>query len=198
MHKYISAYAGRVSLQGSTTDTSHKVSVTQRPLSRHQRMNLEHAVQHSLNISLARPCPKIDLREHTDWPRPGVFRHCPCKYNQNQEPKGHTCGHWKRCHHIYVNSECLCSNTLLQYSNFTFTCMNKLEYINYRVFFPRKKGGAWIIRMVLQCECKCALGYIRILTSRNLNKVVREQSSSPFEHSFIPTICLTLVLIWVG
>ena len=41
-------------------------------------------------------------------------------------------------------------------------------------------------------------GYIWILTSRSLNIVSREQSSSPFQHSFIPTIFFTLVLIWLG
>ena len=36
--------------------------------------------------------------------------------------------------------------------------------------------------------------HVRILTSRNLNIVSREESSSPFQHSFIPTIFFTLVL----
>ena len=36
--------------------------------------------------------------------------------------------------------------------------------------------------------------HVRILTSRNLNIVSREESSSSFQHSFIPTIFFTLVL----
>ena len=61
MHMYIYAYAERARLRGSTTHTSHKHVSRTKTLSRHRRMNLQHAVQHSLNINFTR----TNLREHS-------------------------------------------------------------------------------------------------------------------------------------
>ena len=50
-------------------------------------MNLQHAVQHSLNVSLTRFYTNKPAGTRRLTPTPGLFRHCPCQYNHNQEPK---------------------------------------------------------------------------------------------------------------
>ena len=50
-------------------------------------MNLQHAVQHSLNVSLTRFYTNKPAGTRRLTPTPGLFRHCPCRYNHNQEPK---------------------------------------------------------------------------------------------------------------
>ena len=52
---YLSAYVGQVRM----------LSVARTPLSQHRRMNLQHAVQHSLNISLVRPYANKPGETHT-------------------------------------------------------------------------------------------------------------------------------------
>ena len=79
VHTYISAYAGRVSLRGSTTYTLHKDVSHTKTLS-HRRMNLQHAVQHQLNVSLT------GLHRKKPAGTRGLT-HCPYPYDQNQEPK---------------------------------------------------------------------------------------------------------------
>ena len=110
----------------SLLDLKFKNAIPEMALSQHWRMNLQHTVQHLLNVSLAilHTNKRAGTRRLT--PTPGLFRHCPCPYDQNQELQMwrntlfsnmfiRICGCWKRSRLIYVNSECLCSNALQLY-----------------------------------------------------------------------------------
>ena len=117
MHVYIYAYAGRARLRGSTTYTSHKrVSRTKTP-SRHRRMNLQHAVQHSLNINFTR----TNLRECSGLtPTLAYSTLCMPLYDQNQDPKEHV--HFAfvdigNALAIFASTQSACAQTCFRYMN---------------------------------------------------------------------------------
>ena len=120
------------------------IHICTKTLSRHRRMNLQHDVQHSLNISLARLHTNKPAETHRLTPTLAYFKIVPARTIRTKSQKNvfiRICGRWKRSHHICINSECLCSNVLPLYkqqkNNFIFTCTNKLENV---IFFPEKGG----------------------------------------------------------
>ena len=69
------------------------------------------------------------------------------------------CECWKRSHHIYVNSECLCSNVLVRkHASAAWTRINKLEYVNY-CFLPEKWSGRALVEPCLPSSAglQCSL-----------------------------------------
>ena len=121
-----------------------KTSVKVRPSNWHWKMNLQHAVQHSLNTSLA--------RLHTTKPvgtgrltPPRLIQHYPWPYDQNQEPKEHVYSHLWRKHSHHIQSVCAQTHFCCTNNRIIFMCMNKL-YASY-VFFP-EKGSVRINSMV--------------------------------------------------
>ena len=95
-------------------------------------MNLQHAVQHSLNVSYARLHTIIPAGTCQLTPTLTYFGIVLARVIGTKSQKNvfiHICGHWKRSHHICVNSECLCSNALPLYkqqkNNFIYKYTNK-------------------------------------------------------------------------
>ena len=120
------------------------MSVARRPLSRHRRMNLQHAVQHLLNVCLA--------RLHKNKPAAGTRGLTPTwlistsSLPVRSEPRAkRTC--------LFALVDVQLGVLVLKRASavrtieisFIFTCTNKLGYINYR-FFP-EKGGVRINRV---------------------------------------------------
>ena len=143
-----------------------KMSVAQRPLIRHRRMNLQHAVQHLLSVSLA--------RLHTNKPA-GTRGLTPTwlistlSLPVRSKPRAkRTCLFTLVDPHI-ISAECLCSNALLLYE--------KLEYVNYR-FFPEK----WDVQ-IIGCTkfygiFDWTLGYNKTLRQRQTHNLT---SDGPIE-----------------
>ena len=141
-------YTGQAtwSLRGSTTYTSHKYVSRTKTLSRHQRMNLQHAVQHLLNISLTRLHTNKPAGTWKLTPTPAYFDIVPALQPRAKRTCSFAFAHVWNALTIF-NSECLCSNVCFCCTNnriiISFT--NKLEYVNY-CFFP-EKGGVRINRV---------------------------------------------------
>ena len=114
---YIYVYASRANW-GSTAYTLHKCVSCTKTLSRHWRMNFQHAVQHSRNISLVSLHTNKPAGTHGLTPTPAYFDIVPACTIRTKSQKNmliRICGHWKHSHHICVNSECLCSNAISWY-----------------------------------------------------------------------------------
>ena len=117
---YIYVYAGRatLSLQGSTTYTSHKHVSRTKTFNRHRKMYLQHAVQHLLNISLTRLHTNKPAGTRGLTPTPAYFDIVSARTIRTTRQKDVficICECWKRSCHVCINSECLCSNALLLY-----------------------------------------------------------------------------------
>ena len=79
-------------------------------------MNLQHAVQHSLNVSFVRLHMNKSAGSHGLTPTLGYFDIIPaCMIGIKSQTNMfiRICGCWKRSHSVYVN--CLCSNMLPLY-----------------------------------------------------------------------------------
>ena len=108
-------------------------------LSWHWRMNLQHTVQHLLNVSLAR-LQTNNLWEHVDLHLPRYFEIVPAHLIRTKSQKNMficICGCWKRSHDICVNSGCLCSNVIANLLLLLKTCgiwivMNLCFHYYYR------------------------------------------------------------------
>ena len=77
-------------------------------LSQHRRMNLQHAVQHSLNISLVKLHTNKPVGTHELTPTPACFDIIPARVIRIKSQINMficICGCWKRAHYICVNSE---------------------------------------------------------------------------------------------
>ena len=114
------------------------MSVARRPLIWHRRMNLQHAAQHSLNVSLTRLHTNKPAGTHGLTPTLVCFDIFPAHMIRTKSKKNvFICILWTlECsHYIWVNLECLCWNMLPQYeqknNNSVFMCTNILEYVNY-------------------------------------------------------------------
>ena len=82
--------------------------------SQHRRMNLQHAVQDLLNVSLARLHMNIPAGTRGLTPTLAYFDIVLAHTIRTKSQKNmfiRICGRWKRSHYICINSECLCSLT---------------------------------------------------------------------------------------
>ena len=116
MHMYIYAYAGRARLRGSTTYTSHKHVSRTKTLSRHRRMNLQHAVQHSLNINFTR----TNLRERSGL-TPTLAYSTSCTPLRSEPRPKRTCSFAfvdiGNALAIFVSTQSACAQTRFRYMN---------------------------------------------------------------------------------
>ena len=111
-------------------------------------MNLQHAVQHSLNVSLTRLHTNKPAGTRRLTPTPAYFNIIPALLIRTKNQKNMFINIWN-AHHIFVSTQSACAQTRCRCTNnrIIFTCKDKLEYVNYRFFFFPEKGSVRINRV---------------------------------------------------